>query len=454
MNYPPGKAPLAILIMAAISGVALLLFPGKAREGNLQLWTFSDLHFGAYQKAAPLFERDHPGVKIDLQYVEKSAVTSRLRSAFASDLAVPDMLETEISGAGTFFLGPLNDIGFVDLTPELNKPRPDGPPWIERVVRSRFAPYTSRGHIFGLPHDVHPVLLGYRRDIFEANGIDVEKLTTWDEFIRVGRALIKKLNGSGPMNHYLMDLSDTETSQLETLLFQRDGGFFSADGKVRMDDEIAVQTMLFYVPLVSGPERVGYSFGWNWELSEKNAQNDFHLAFLMPDWLSGLYQKQVPSARGKMALMPLPAFAPGGRRTSTLGGTMMGFTKKSKQFETAWQLGLTFYYDIDSRVAQFKETNIIPPLKAAWKHPAMSAPNPYFSNQPLGQLYASQADDTPPQYSSPYVQLAKPKMGEALCDAVQYYAKNGADGFEAFVRKRLKDAADEVRLQMTLNPYQ
>jgi arabinosaccharide transport system substrate-binding protein len=464
VDYPPGKAPLAILLMALISGALLLLFPPQKSSGNLEVWTFADSHYQAYRKLMPKFEASHPGVKVDLQYVHINAVTSRLRTAFASDLPVPDMLETEISTVGSFFLGPLKDVGFVDLTEQLHKIPPDGgPPWIDRVVKSRFAPYTVRrkengvytDHIFGLPHDVHPCLLGYRKDVFDAHGIDAEKLTTWDAFITEGRKLMAKLNAEDKSGnkHYLIELNEAAPDQFECLLFQNDGQYFSPEGELRMDDEASVQTMLWYIPLVAGPDKVGYSLGWNFELVSKAHADNLMLATIMPDWFSAFYQKYVPAAAGKMALMPLPAFKPGGRRTSTRGGTMLGFTKQSKQFERCWELGLLMYFDVESRIEQFKEFNILPPTRDAWSHPALSEPNPYFSNQPLGKLYAEQADNTPPQYTSPNIQLAKAKLGEALTDCATYYNKNGANGFEEYVRKRMKASGDEVRLQAKLNPY-
>ena len=464
MDYPPGKAPLAILIMAVVSGALLLLFPAKINTGNLQLWTFADAHYRAYQTLTPGFEKEHPGTHVDLQLVHERAVTSRLRSAYASDLPVPDMVEIEIKWAGAFFLGPLEDVGLVDLTEELKKPRPDGPPWIERVVKSRFAPYTARrivngvaqDHIYGLPHDVHPVLLAYRKDVFDANGIDAEKLTTWEAFLREGGAMIKKMNqADGKTKHYLLELNDNNSDHFEQLLFQNDGQFFTADGAVRMDDETVVQTMLWYVPLVAGPDKIAYSIGTgtDYELIESAHRDNLMLCSLMPDWLSGYYQKYVPSAAGKIALMPLPAFKPGGRRTSTRGGTMLGFSKKSTQFDVSWQLGLRLYYDVDLRIKQFKEFNILPPIREAWKHPALNEPSAYWSGQPLGKLYADQADSTPEQFSSPYVGLARAKLGEALSDCVRFYNNNGEKGFADFVRKRLKQSADEVRLQEKLNPY-
>jgi arabinosaccharide transport system substrate-binding protein len=464
LDYPPGKAPLAILIMAVVSGLLLVIFPAKINDGNVQLWVFADAHYRAYKTVIPDFEAKHPETQVNLQLVHERAVTSRLRSAFASDLPVPDMVEVEIKWAGSFFIGPLEDIGFVDLTEELKKPRTDGPPWIERIVKSRFAPYTARrvvngvasDHIFGIPHDVHPVLLAYRKDIFDANGIDAEKLATWEDFLREGRALLKKLNAdSKGKRHYLLELNNSTPEQFELLLFQNDGQIFSPDGAVRMDDETAVQMMLWYVPLVAGPEPIGYSLGtaMDFELVDNAHKDALLLCTLMPDWLSGYYQKYVGNAAGKMALMPLPAFKPGGRRTSTRGGTMLGFTKKNKQFDVAWELGLKLYFDTDLRVKQFKEFNILPPVRESWTRPELNEANAYWSGQPLGKLYADQADNAPPQYSSPYVGLARAKLGEALSDCVRFYNKNAAAGFEDFVRKRMKQSADEVRMQEKLNPY-
>ena len=73
-----------------------------------------------------------------------------------------------ISNAGSFFRGPLKDVGFMDLTDRVHR----SGLW-DGMVHARFAPYTSRGRLFGLPHDVHPVQLAYRRDIFEKEGVEV-----------------------------------------------------------------------------------------------------------------------------------------------------------------------------------------------------------------------------------------------------------------------------------------
>ena len=41
-------------------------------------------------------------------------------------------------------------------------------------VSSRLAPWSKGGHLFGLPLDVHPVSITYRRDLYEQAGVDLE----------------------------------------------------------------------------------------------------------------------------------------------------------------------------------------------------------------------------------------------------------------------------------------
>ncbi len=58
-----------------------------------------------------------------------------------------------------------------------------------------FALWTTRGRIFGIPHDIHPVLLAHRADIIEAAGIDVSDIETWEDFDRILRPFMTDTNG-------------------------------------------------------------------------------------------------------------------------------------------------------------------------------------------------------------------------------------------------------------------
>ena len=443
-RFPYGGAAFALFALAITSGAFIAAQPVPKKTATLTFWTFAKPHYESYKKAIPEFERTHPGVTVDLQLVAGEAVGQRLRAAFWSNLDVPDMVETEIGTAGTFFRGSLANIGFADLTERIKRDHLD-----ERMVASRFSSYTTRGHIFGLPHDVHPVQIAYRKDLFDAEGIDLAKVQTWDEFIAIGRKITRTV---GTNKRYMIEMGDTAGIPLDTVLFQKGGGFFDAEGKCIFDNEIGVETLKWYIPLVAGDKRIGNALGYFGSESNQAVETGYLMSLFVPDWRTKGMENDVQGAKGKMALMPIPAFTPGGRRTSTGGGTMMGITKACKNQDLAWEFAKYLYTNENDLANRFLETNIIPPLKSAWNLPAFQKPNAYFSNQPLGKTYADLAPDVPPQYGSPFLGTAKGKMGEAVIACVTYYKANGDRGFDAYIRKTLKEKADYVRLVMTRNP--
>ncbi len=444
-SFPFGLAALCLLLLSLITGAYIAAHPTPKKTSTLTMWTFAKPHYEAYSKAVPAFEKANPGVKVDVQLVSYNATTQRLRAAFWADLDVPDLVEVEISAAGSFFRGSEKNIGFLDLTDRIQAENLD-----KRMVAARFGPYMSRGRIYGLPHDVHPVQLAYRRDIFEKEGVDVKQIETWDDFVRVGQQLTKRQGGQ---TRYMIELSDTSRDNLEVFLFQRGGGYFDAQGDVIFDNQAAVQAMMQYVPLVAGPDRIGNNLGGG-QILTRAVEDGYLLCLLAPDWRTKSFENDIPKMKGKMALMPLPAIERGGPRTSTWGGTMLGITKKCQNPDLAWKFAKFLYLNEQDLAERFSGTNIIPPVRAVWDSPAFTRPSPYWSGQPLGKTYADLAPQVPLQYGSPFVQIAKDKLGQALVACVQRYNTQGKEGFEPFVQEQLKRSADQVRKMMARSPYQ
>jgi hypothetical protein len=83
-----------------------------------------------------------------------------------------------------------------------------------------------------------------------------------------------------------------------------------------------------------------------------------------------------------------------------------------------------------------------------WAHPAFHEPRAYWSGQRLGEVYIELSRDVPVQYGSAHSELASSKLSQVIAAACSYYEANGDEGFEPFVRARLKQAADAVRVQM------
>ena len=200
----------------------------------------------------------------------------------------------------------------------------------------------------------------------------------------------------------------------------------------------------WYILQTRGPKKISFDCGWGQPVAK--AMIDGLVVFQWtPDWRSWVFQDEVPSLKGKMGLMPLPAWKPGGRRTSVWGGTGLMIMKATKHPELAWELAKFLYFDTPELGKRFQETNIVPVLKDAWNLPEFDRPNPYWSNLPIGRMYAALAPETPAVYSSPVDADARRKLDEAYALSVEHWLSHGESGLMEAIRANLARAAADVR---------
>ena len=439
-KFPYGAAPFWLLIIAVSSSLLLAITRSeRPPRPDLAMLTFTEAHYGAYAKVLPEFERKH-NVKVQLQLTDWRALQSRLRNSMLAGTDVPDLVEVMAEGTlGFFTQGPREDIGLMDLT---DKVRVVG---LDRdLVASRFSLLTTRGRIYALPHDVHPMVLAYRRDLVEELGIDVERLDTWEKFAEVGRRISRDENGDGILDRYMLDLPQNGNWAMTALYLQRGGHLFDEQGRVAFDNQLLADLFVWYLRQTIGQQRIAYDCGFGQPFFQA-MKDGLVLFFFTPDWRSFSYEHEMPSLKGKLALMPLPAWEPGGRRTSVWGGTGLLISKRTKHPELAWELAKFLYFTPEHLGQRFLETNIIPPLKTAWDLPAFHQPNPYFSNQPIGRIFAELAPETPPVHSAPVDSVARIKIDEAYARVIQHYKKQGEAGLMDKIREEIDRAAAYVR---------
>jgi arabinosaccharide transport system substrate-binding protein len=445
-KFPYGKAPFWLLVLAVVSTALLLVTTRREIEQrpDLIFATFAPPHLDSYRRALPAFERRH-GARVSIQLVTQRALETRLQNALLAGTEVPDMVEIMEGGLGFFTKGPLEDVGFVDLTERVA--RDD---LRRKMVESRFSLWSSRGRVFALPHDVHPVMLLYRADLVEALGIDVSRLQTWADFAEAGRKVTRDLDGDGVVDRYMLDMPAAGGFALNLLLLQRGVGSFDEQGAVAFNRPETVATFVWILRQYYGPGRIGYEAGWGQSLMK--ALTDGLVLFLFaPDWRSYAMESEIPNLRGKVKLMPLPAWERGGRRTSVWGGTGLTITRRCRKPELAWELAKYLYLDKPALGQRFASTNILPPLKEAWTLPELSRPNAYYSGQPIGAMYAELAPETPPVWSTPYRRIAENKLGEAFLRAADHYQRQGEVGLEEFIRAELGAAEAYVQKLMARN---
>jgi arabinosaccharide transport system substrate-binding protein len=452
MAFPYGRAPLGIFVLtlAAVAGVLATASPGSksaATKPDLILCTFSKEHAQAYEAALPAFEAEHH-CNVQVQVVDQRALQSRLQSAMQVGADVPDMVELLDGTISYFIKGKLEDVHLVDLTDRLHESG-----LYDKIVKSRFSKWSTRERIFALPHDVHPAMLCYRKDLIKELGIDIDKLTTWDEFTRVGREIVTKdLNRDGTPDRYMLDLpADGGGDTLTLLALQRGGQFFDRSGNVAFDSEPFVDTICWYVKQSQGDTCISLPVGWGQNLA-KAMSDGLVLFYFCPDWRTMQFEMDVPGLKGKLALMPLPAWTEGGVRTSTWGGTGLAFPKRGRNFPLAWKLAMFLYYDEQQLGPRFETTNILPPLKTAWTQPQFHKQSDFWGRS-LGEAFVPLADDVPSTPSHAYYNRATGKLSKAVTRAAEYYREHGENGLREQVRADLTSCADEVRLTVQRNVF-
>lgn len=439
-----------ILGLAMVSTVAYLARPSTPATAR-QFWLFSPPNEQHYRAALAQWNAAHsdPRDRADLTLIHYQALERRLIAAFTGGTPVADLVETESLGMARAFGAPLPDVGYVDLTDRL---KAEG--LFDQLNAPSFGPWTSRGRTFALPHDVHPCLLGYRADIVEAAGIDVSQIETWEDFRRVMGPLIQDLDGDGRPDRFLLNFWETNRDLIKVLVLQSGGDLFDACGRLQLDADRNARTLAALVSWVAGPRRFCVDAPDFTAGGDAMRLNGTVLASILPDWQAGTWRNYLPGLGGKVKVMRLPAWEPGGRRTSVWGGTALGITKAAPDVERSWALAKHLYLSPQVAESLYRATSIISPVKALWKEPFYHEPDPFFSGQRIGELYIAEAPHVPTRASSPHMALAMDRLVTVL-SALKAHAiatgRNEADDLLPEARRLLGEAQRAVAAQIGRN---
>ncbi len=446
----PVSAGVAVVGASALLAGGLMLARGGWREEGMRFWTFAVEHRDLYEGIVREWNASG-GEPVVLRQVTSAALERRLLASFFADVPGPDLVEVERGMAPLAFAGPLEAIGFLDLTERIQA---EG--LFDEIDPAAFSPWTSRGRIFGLPHDVHPVMLAYRADLVEGAGIDVSEIETWDDFRRVLAPLMADADGDGEPDRYLLAFWENVEDKVEVFLLQADGRLFDEEERPALDAPANARALAEMATWVAGPGRFATDVP-DFSASGNRLKVDGRaLFYVMPDWMCDVWQNDLPQLAGKMKLMPLPAFVPGGRRTSVWGGTMLAITDGAPDPEAAWAFAKHLYLSDELAVRLYEEAEIITPIRRHWSHPVFDEPDPFFSGQAKGRLYIGLIPQVPPRNSSPFYRIARRLACEALRSLAAWHRAHpgaGRSELEARAADLLRDAQEELVRRMEANVF-
>jgi len=408
---------LVILLLAIVTSALVLWLPAKDPRG-IQFWVFHGAYRDSYMGTIEEWNQAQPETPFAVTLLASSPLERRILSGFLAGTPVADLIALHNAIIPKVFLGPVDQIGLLDITDRLHS---EG--LYERINEPSFSIMTSRGRIFALPHDVHPVLLGYRADIVEAAGIDMSQIETWDDYFRVLRPLMVDNDGDGRPDRYLLSLSETRIDILTMLILQNDGVLFDEQDRPIFANERNAKTLARIIPWITGPDRATVNVPWT-SSGHKQMLDGLVVGAIATDFMVGVWKLENPQLAGKMKLMPLPAWERGGRRTSTRGGSMIGINKRSPYIEESWEMAKSLLLSAEGAEQIWRQTNVLSPVKPLWGEPFYHEPDPFFCGQRVGTLYIEAAPHVPRRPSAPYAEMAYAYLSNATMDLRAYAEKH------------------------------
>ncbi|WP_425481276.1 sugar ABC transporter substrate-binding protein [Luteimonas gilva] len=362
--------PLLIVVFAA------WLLAGCAREPDVVTIRFWSMGREA-EVVGPLideFERDNPGIRVDLQQIPWTAAHEKLLTAFAAD-GLPDICQLgntwipEFAALGT--LEPLQP--YVDKSKVVDRSDYFPGIWDTNVIE---------GRLVGVPWYVDTRLVFYRKDLLAKAGFD-HPPKTWEEWNRAMAAVKREV---GPQRYASM-LPLNEFEQLLSLGLQQDDPLLrDHDGRGNFQSPGFRRALSFYVNI--------FRRDWAPPMSETQISNvwdeffkGFFTFYVSGPWNIREFKKRVPPGlEDAWGTAPLPG--PNGPGAGIAGGTSLVLFRSSPRKDASWKL-VEFLSRPDVQQRFHAAIGDLPPRRSTWEYPQLK-------EDPYAQAFRDQLERVKP----------------------------------------------------------
>ncbi|HEQ71246.1 MAG TPA: extracellular solute-binding protein, partial [Spirochaetia bacterium] len=284
------------------------------------MWTFARNNLDEWEAREQEIE-DVFNIDLQLELVPQNRFIRELQAVMLEGKGAPDIIEWMIennrilfSDPERCFVLPLNDLY-------------DRSPAFQKVPTGRLSWVTYGGNIYGLPHDVHPVILIYNDTLWKEAGTDVAAIRDWDQFFQAAQRLIAKKEKSQPL-HYALPMGDGGLGDTMWMIFQQTGAqFFDKEGNPLFTSNKFKAFMVKWFEWRS----LGVFSNWDWGNFNKLLKDGTVCSYTSPDWWVSQVNAAVEDGRYEWRIRDLPLYPGGnGSRTSSWGGSFLAVPKTTK----------------------------------------------------------------------------------------------------------------------------
>lgn len=278
-----------VLLGAALLGASA----AWAQKITLSVASFPDLDRGV-KLAIPLYQKLNPNVEIKLTSLAYADHHTAMTTALATGANLPDVMAIDMD-----FVGKFAESGGME---DLNKAPYNAGQFRDKLARFTFPlAMSGRGAMVGMPVDVGPGALSFRKDLLDKAGVTEADLTkTWESFIESGKK-VKASSGA----YLLASAVDIKDIYIRAGLKDGEGIFFDSKGQPLLDTP-RFQKAFELAKAARTASIDGKMTAWSNEWSE-GFKRDKIASQMMGAWLAGhLNNWLAPESKGKWRSAQLP----------------------------------------------------------------------------------------------------------------------------------------------------
>ncbi|MEV5608982.1 sugar ABC transporter substrate-binding protein [Streptomyces sp. NPDC052225] len=203
-------------------------------------------------------------------------------------------------------------------------------------LRSKLLPQslsltTFENRTFSVPLDVEPMVMHYRKDLFDRYGFDVP--TTWDEFAELARE-VPRTGGGRKLTLFPTD----SFTQFAAWSWQAGAQWFDTSKgawNVSLADAPTRKVAAYWQRLID--EDLVFVNSASSRLADAQIGNGLVLTRLSGAWDAGAQMNARPEQKNKWRIAPLPQWDTGRPALGTHGGSTFAVTKDSRHPEAAME---------------------------------------------------------------------------------------------------------------------
>lgn len=285
----------------------------KEQKNVLTLW-----HVGSEEEAqiikslADKYFTPQAGISVMCESISWSEAHTKYLTAIAGEV-LPDL--------GTMGLTWAAEFGHKGAMVELSERFPNDVKLLkENIFSSIWNSSEIKGKVYGIPFDLTVQLIYYRKDIISKSP------QTWQELEEV----LKNLN---KQNKKMMIVwGSLDWIGFSPFLWQAGGDYYNKEGtKSIINSKQAQVALKFFSDLYNkyNVPRSAENFGAGFRSGE------FPIG-MCGNWLINSFPYEMPELEGKWSIALLPK-GPSGKRTSFIGGRVIGIFKTSKNIDKAFE---------------------------------------------------------------------------------------------------------------------